>query len=146
MEISQNTWMFNGDYTFAEIPNHINQLNKIQNPIIQKRAKHIISENDRVIKAATYLEKNDAKKFGELMFLSHQSMKDDYEISSDELNQFVESAKKNGALGARLTGAGFGGCVVILSHNDEIDSMIKSILSECPEAYWVTTISRELNS
>jgi galactokinase len=124
----------------------INQLNKIQNPIIQKRAKHIISENDRVIKAATYLEKNDAKKFGELMFLSHQSMKDDYEISSDELNQVVESAKKNGALGARLTGAGFGGCVVILSHNDEIDSMKKSILSECPQAYWVTTISRELNS
>ena len=124
----------------------IDQLNKIQNPIIQKRAKHIISENDRVIKAATYLEKNDAKNFGELMFLSHQSMKDDYEISSDELNQVVESAKKNGALGARLTGAGFGGCVVILSHNDEIDSMKKSILSECPQAYWVTTISRELNS
>ena len=80
------------------------------------------------------------------MFLSHQSMKDDYEISSDELNQVVESAKKNGALGARLTGAGFGGCVVILSHNDEIDSMKKSILNECPQAYWVTTISRELNS
>ena len=98
-----------------------------------------------MIKAASYLEKKDAKNFGEMMYLSHQSMRDDYEISNDELNQVVKSAKKNGALGARLTGAGFGGCVVILINNNEIDSIIKSILSECPQAYWVTTISRELN-
>ena len=124
----------------------IRHLSQIQDPIIQKRAKHIISENDRVIKASLYLENNDAKSFGELMFLSHQSMRDDYEISSDELNQIVDSAQKNDALGARLTGAGFGGCAVILSHNDKIESMKKSILSECPKAYWVTTISRELNS
>ena len=123
----------------------IDQLIKIKDPIIKKRAKHIISENDRVIKAASYLEKKDAKNFGEMMYLSHQSMRDDYEISIDELNQVVKSAKKNGALGARLTGAGFGGCVVILINNNEIDSIIKSILSECPQAYWVTTISRELN-
>jgi galactokinase len=77
---------------------------------------------------------------------SHQSMRDDYEISSDELNQVVESANKNGALGARLTGAGFGGCVVILATNKELPSVSKSVLEDCPQAYRVTTISQELNS
>ena len=124
----------------------IDQLIKIEDPVIKKRAKHIISENDRVLKAVSYLEKNDPISFGELMNHSHQSMRDDYEISSDELNQVVESANKNGALGARLTGAGFGGCVVILATNKELPSVSKSVLEDCPQAYRVTTISQELNS
>ena len=92
----------------------IDQLMKIEDPIIKKRAKHIISENNRVLEAVSCLEQDDPISFGELMNLSHHSMRDDYEISSDELNQVVESANKNGALGARLTGAGFGGCVCLL--------------------------------
>ena len=119
---------------------------KIEDPIIKKRAKHIISENDRVLEAVFYLEQNDPISFGELMNLSHHSMRDDYEISSDELNQVVESANKNGAIGARLTGAGFGGCVVILTSNDDLSSVSKSVLEDCPQAYLVTTISKELNS
>ena len=124
----------------------IDQLIKIEDPIIKKRAKHIISENDRVLEAVSYLEQNDPISFGELMNLSHHSMRDDYEISSDELNQVVESANKNGALGARLTGAGFGGCVVILAANKELPSVSKLVLEDCPQAYLVTTISKELNS
>ena len=124
----------------------IDQLIKIEDPVIKKRAKHIVSENDRVLKAVLCLEKDDPISFGELMNSSHQSMRDDYEISSEELNQVVESANKNGALGARLTGAGFGGCVVILTSNNELTSVSKSILEECPQAYLVTTISKELNS
>ena len=124
----------------------IDQLTKIEDPIINKRAKHIISENDRVLKAVSCLEQDDPISFGELMNLSHHSMRDDYEISSDELNQVVESANKNGALGARLTGAGFGGCVVILAANKELPSVSKLVLEDCPQAYLVTTISKELNS
>ena len=124
----------------------IDQLTKIEDPIINKRAKHIISENDRVLKAVSCLEQDDPISFGELMNLSHHSMRDDYEISSDELNQVVESANKNGALGARLTGAGFGGCVVILAANKELRSVSNSVLEDCPQAYLVTTISKELNS
>jgi galactokinase len=124
----------------------IDQLIKIEDPIIKKRAKHIVSENDRVLKAILCLEKDDPISFGELMNSSHQSMRDDYEISSEELNQVVESANKNGALGARLTGAGFGGCVVLLTTNNELTSVSNSILEECPQAYLVTTISNELNS
>ena len=99
-----------------------------------------------MLKAILCLEKDDPISFGELMNSSHQSMRDDYEISSEELNQVVESANKNGALGARLTGAGFGGCVVLLTTNNELTSVSKSILEECPQAYLVTTISKELNS
>ena len=124
----------------------IDQLMKINDPIIKKRAKHIISENERVLKAVSCLEQDDPVSFGELMNSSHQSMNDDYEISSDELNQVVESANKNGAQGARLTGAGFGGCVVILTKNEELKSVSESILEECSQAYLVTTISKELNS
>ena len=122
------------------------QINLIKDLTIRKRAKHIISENDRVIQAASCLEENDAKKFGELMYLSHQSMRDDYEISSDELNQVVESANNNGALGARLTGAGFGGCVIVLTDSEKTELMTQSILSQCPQASLITTISGKLNS
>ena len=124
----------------------IDQLMKIEDSIIKKRAKHIISENDRVLEAVSCLEQDDPISFGELMNLSHHSMRDDYEISSDELNKVVESANKNGALGARLTGAGFGGCVVILISNIDLTSVSKTVLEECPQAYLVTTISKELNS
>ena len=124
----------------------LDQINLIEDSTIRKRAKHIISENDRVIQAASCLKENDAKQFGELMYSSHQSMRDDYEISSDELNRIVESARNNGALGARLTGAGFGGCVIVLAENEKAESMIRSLLSQCPQAYLVTTISGKLNS
>ena len=124
----------------------IDQLTKIEDPIINKRAKHIISENDRVLKAVSCLEQDDPISFGELMNLSHHSMRDDYEISSDELNQVVESANKNGALGARLTGAGFGGCVVILAANKELRSVSNSVLEDYLQAYLVTYISKELDS
>ena len=124
----------------------IDQLNQIDNQILRRRTKHIISENDRVIQATSCLEENDAKNFGELMYLSHQSMRDDYEISNDELNQVVESARNNGALGARLTGAGFGGCVIVLIENEKAESVTRSILNQCSQAYLVTTISGKLNS
>ena len=72
-------------------------------------------------------------------------MRDDFEISSEELNLIVESARNNGALGARLTGAGFGGCVIVLVENEKIELITRSILSQCPQAYLVTTISGKLN-
>ena len=124
----------------------LGQIKLIEDPTIQIRAKHIISENNRVIQATSCLEENDAKQFGELMNLSHQSMRDDYEISSDEINQVVEAARNKGALGARLTGAGFGGCVIVLAENEKVDTMTRSILSQCTQAYLVTTIYGKLNS
>ena len=71
---------------------------------------------------------------------SHQSMDDDYEISSPELNHVVSVSRRAGALGARLTGAGFGGCVVLLLPSAKNDEIKENILKNCPHSYWVTNI------
>ena len=79
-----------------------------------RRARHVVTENARVIRAADALRAKDFEVFGHLMYASHESMRDDYEISTPELDAFVELAGDNGAPGARLTGAGFGGCAIAL--------------------------------
>ena len=120
----------------------LDQLELIEDEIIRKRARHIITENERVINATALLKKGDAFNFGQLMNQSHASMDEDYEISSPELNLVVKAAKEAGSLGARLTGAGFGGCVVLLTTNDKAEDMQKIVLRNCPNSYWVTNISQ----
>ena len=92
----------------------INILEKyIKDPVIRKRAKHVISENGRVIEAVSALKKNNIKRFGELMNQSHDSLKDDYEVTGIELDTLVyEGRKLPGVIGSRMTGAGFGGCTI----------------------------------
>ena len=79
-----------------------------------KRARHVISENARVLEAVEALRDRDFEEFGRLMFASHASLRDDYEVSTPELDTFVRAAEEHGARGARLTGAGFGGCAIAL--------------------------------
>jgi galactokinase len=79
-----------------------------------KRARHVISENARVLEAVEALRHRDFDEFGRLMFASHASLRDDYEVSTPELDTFVRAAEQHGAGGARLTGAGFGGCAIAL--------------------------------
>ncbi len=87
--------------------------------VLMKRARHVISENHRVLEAVEVLEKGDLERFGELMNASHESLREDYEVSSKELDVLVELARKQpGVLGARMTGAGFGGCTVNLVRAD----------------------------
>jgi galactokinase len=84
-------------------------------PIILKRCRHVLRENRRVLAAAAALEKGDLRNLGELMAESHRSLRDDYEVSSPELDLMVELANQiPGTLGARMTGGGFGGCTVNL--------------------------------
>lgn len=92
----------------------INILEKyIKDPVIRKRAKHVISENGRVIEAVRVLKNNDIVRFGELMNQSHDSLKDDYEVTGMELDALVyEGRKLPGVIGTRMTGAGFGGCTI----------------------------------
>ncbi len=80
----------------------------------QRRARHVVTENARVLAAAEALEREDFAAFGKLMYASHASLRDDYDVSTPELDCFVSLAEEFGALGARLTGAGFGGCAVAL--------------------------------
>jgi len=83
--------------------------------IIRLRARHIITENDRTLKAAEVMQNGDPGSLGQLMNASHESLRDDYQVSSKELNIMVDLAHQQmGCYGARMTGAGFGGCAVAL--------------------------------
>jgi galactokinase len=90
-----------------------------------KRARHIVSENSRVLKAVEALRAEDYWELGRLMYASHASMRDDFEISTQELDAFVELAGESGALGARLTGAGFGGCAIALLPAERADTLAR---------------------
>lgn len=81
-------------------------------PLLYRRARHVVSENNRVPAAAQSLKNADVRQFGELMNASHESLRDDFEVSCPELDLMVELARDLGALGARMTGGGFGGCTV----------------------------------
>jgi len=99
----------------------------ISDPVVRRRAKHVISENGRVIEAVKVLKENNIKRFGELMNLSHDSLKDDYEVTGTELDTLVyEGRKLPGVIGTRMTGAGFGGCTVSIVLKEEAENfMIK---------------------
>jgi galactokinase len=98
-------------------------------PIIQKRAEHVVKEIARVESAVTALQRQDAQAFGALMFASHASLRDLYEVSTPELDTLVELARNlPGCLGARLTGAGFGGCTVNLVQAPQAELFIEQLI------------------
>lgn len=99
----------------------------IENPIDRKRAKHAVYENQRTIKAVDALVQGDIQLFGKLMNESHMSLKNDYEVSGIELDTLVAAAWENGAIGSRMTGAGFGGCTVSLVHTKDVQSFIDKV-------------------
>lgn len=93
-----------------------------------RRCRHAIYENARVKKAVVALKDNDIKTFGELMNQSHISLKNDYEVTGKELDCLAETSwKQEGVLGARMTGAGFGGCAIAIVENDHLDSFIENV-------------------
>jgi galactokinase len=93
----------------------------IQDPIVRKRAHHVISENARVMAAVEALKHNRIPEFGQLMNASHDSLKTDYEVTGFELDTIVDEARKiKGVIGARMTGAGFGGCAIALVKDEQV--------------------------
>lgn len=106
----------------------------IGNPIQRKRAKHAVYENQRTIKAVQALKKNDLEYFGQLMVASHNSLQEDYEVTGTELDAIVEAAlKQEGVYGARMTGAGFGGCAVSIVKEAHLEAFIKNVGKEYEE-------------
>ncbi len=95
-----------------------------------KRARHIVSENARVLEAVEALRAQEFHELGRLMYASHASMRDDFEISTRELDAFVELAGEAGALGARLTGAGFGGSAVALVSAADAETLAHNVRRE----------------
>ena len=103
----------------------------VSDEILQKRAKHCVYENQRVLDAVSALKAGDLVKLGSLLNASHKSLKEDYEVTGIELDTLAEtSQKQDGCLGARMTGAGFGGCAIALVRNDKVDSFIEAVQKE----------------
>lgn len=93
-----------------------------------KRAKHAVYENQRTIKAVKALKDNDLELFGKLMIASHDSLRDDYEVTGIELDTLVaEALKQQGVIGARMTGAGFGGCAVSIVKEEAVPAFIENV-------------------
>lgn len=107
----------------------------ITSPVERKHARHAVLENIRVKKAIAALEKNDIEEFGALMNASHISLRDDYEVTGIELDTLVESAwNQSGTIGARMTGAGFGGCAIAIVRNDDIEDFTAAVRREYTQA------------
>ena len=114
-----------GELTEEEFEAH---KDAIKDEVRKKRAKHAVYENQRTIKAVEALKNNDVKLFGQLMNASHVSLRDDYEVTGIELDTLVEEAwKVDGVIGARMTGAGFGGCTVAIVEERAIDDFIEKV-------------------
>jgi galactokinase len=102
----------------------------ITNPVVRKRAWHVVTENDRVHQACAALKSGDVERLGELLYASHDSLRDDYEVSGKELDTIVEFAHQQEAcIGARMTGAGFGGCAIALVKEEAIPAFSEQLIS-----------------
>ena len=106
------------DVSVEQLEQHRSELPEV----VYRRCRHVVTENARVLEAGEALEQHDLERFGRLMGDSHVSLRDDYEVSSDELDLMVELAQKvDGVYGARMTGGGFGGSTVNLVREQKAD-------------------------
>jgi galactokinase len=109
-----------------------------------RRARHVVSENARAVRAARALESGDYGQFGELMNASHDSLRQDYEVSCPELDTMVELARAlPGTLGARMTGGGFGGSTVNLVLREGVEDFCSAVASRYREATGLSAVVHE---
>lgn len=129
----------------AEVFEQVQEM--IGDPVRLKRARHAVTENQRTILAVAALKRGDIFEFGQLMNASHLSLKEDYEVSCEELDALVEEAWNiDGVLGSRMMGAGFGGCTVSIVENNAVNEFIRRVgenyekrTGRCAEFYVVET-------
>jgi galactokinase len=101
---------------------------KFENDVIKRRVRHVVTENERVIKAKEALHHSNLREFGELMKASHESLQFDYEVTGKELDAlFTLQRQVEGCVGTRMTGAGFGGCTVSIVRGDAVKTFEKSV-------------------
>lgn len=117
-----------GEINLTQLEQHANL---IANPIIYQRARHAVTENQRTLSAVNALNENDLIAFGQLMKASHISLRDDYAVTGFELDSLVEAAwEQQSCIGARMTGAGFGGCTVNLVAEDLVNDFIMQVTTK----------------
>ena len=123
------------DVTLDQLNEKHDQLDRVA----YRRARHVIGENDRTLQAAEVMKRGEASELGQLMQLSHMSLRDDFEVSSRELNIMVECAEHQaGCYGARMTGAGFGGCAVALVRQDAAEAFSAAVAAAYQAATGLT--------
>lgn len=115
---------------------NLDELNRASLPdVLLRRARHVVTENARVLEACGALDRCDLSEFGRLMYESHRSLRDDFEVSCAELDALVEIARGvEGVYGSRMTGGGFGGCTISLVAADRVDALRAAIQSGYPKA------------
>lgn len=112
---------------------------KIEDETVMRRARHVVSEIDRTTRAVTELKAGNLEVFGQLMNGSHDSLRDDYEVTGHELDSMVEAARKiEGTIGSRMTGGGFGGSTVSLVKDEYVDEFIEKVGKEYTEKTGLT--------
>ncbi|MFD0965731.1 galactokinase [Seminibacterium arietis] len=140
------------DVSIAKFTEKLSELTAL-NAEIAKRAKHVITENQRVLDAMEALQQGDLRRLGKLMSQSHQSMKEDFENTVPEIDYLVELAQKaiGEEGGARMTGGGFGGCIVAISPINKVEQVRKMIADNyerrtgLKEDFYVCTASQGVN-
>lgn len=103
---------------------------QILDPVVFQRVRHVVTENDRVLRTVELLKTTGPLSIGKELYASHQSMRDDFEISIDELDTAVEIAMAVGAVGARMTGGGFGGAAIALIDSSKVGELKASVKNE----------------
>lgn len=114
------------DVSIADLP----RAAEILDDVTFRRVRHVVTENQRVLDTVAALQETGPRSIGKLMYASHESMRDDFEISVDELDTAVETALRHGAIGARMTGGGFGGAAIALTPVEKIGEVSLSVIAE----------------
>jgi galactokinase len=115
----------------------------VSDPVDARRARHILTDNQRVLDVVAALEESDFAAIGQLFNESQASMRDDFEITTDHIDLIADTAVRAGALGARMTGGGFGGCVIALAPVDKADHIADAVCNAVAKAgYNAPTIRR----
>jgi len=114
----------------------VDALSRLSDDVLRRRARHVVTEIARVRAAVEALRAGDLAEVGRLFDASHASLRDDYEVSCDELDVSVEAARSAGALGARMTGGGFGGSSIALVPADAVDDAERTIAEAFAERGW----------
>jgi galactokinase len=106
-----------------------------------RRVRHVAGENERVLELVKALERNDVQALGSLFLESHASLRDDYEVSTHTLDAVVGAALEAGAVGARMTGGGFGGSIVALAERENADAVLRGTLERAGSQGWIVEAS-----
>lgn len=122
--------------TLRELPNPEETMARLDDSIEYARVKHVVTEIERVRESVEALEQGNFTRLGELFFASHASLRDDYEVSAPELDLVVELAQTHKALGARMTGGGFGGSAIVLLFVDHVEEFMNVVTAAYEERGW----------